>query len=312
VFWICWEDVLAHFNNFHLSWNPSLFRYVFRTHGLWREDEGPKDDTFSVGENPQYVLALSERAIQRKATVWILVSRHVTKQEQEGCEATDFLTVHVHRSAAKQRRVWYAGRQGGCILTGAYTNNPHVLVRYDLQGPQDAHLTLVLSQYQKSRDLGYTLSCFCTDPFSLGESPRDLEHTVRVGSAWTSHTSGGPLGTPSCEKNPAFALHVPESAAQRGKRTKVQLRLTAVSNQATAVNVAAFPVERMGDGMRKATGGPVLDSGAYRHGFCVTEASRLPAGSYVIVATTYTPGMLGSLELVVASSSAKIQVEEIS
>jgi hypothetical protein len=67
----------------------------------------------------------------------------------------------------------------------------------------------------------------------------------------------------------------------------------------------------MGDGMRRATAGPVLDSGKYRHGFCVTEASRLPSGSYVVVASTYTPGMLGSLELVVASSSSKIQVEEI-
>ena len=86
VFWICWEDVLQHFQNFHLSWNPTLFRYVARSHGLWKREQGPSDDTFNVGENPQYHLSLSERAVKSKATVWILVSRHVDKQEQEGSE----------------------------------------------------------------------------------------------------------------------------------------------------------------------------------------------------------------------------------
>lgn len=86
VFWICWADVLKYFQNFHLSWDPSLFSYRVTAHGFWPKDQGPVDDTFNIGENPQYVLSLSERAINCKATIWILLSRHVNKQEQEGAE----------------------------------------------------------------------------------------------------------------------------------------------------------------------------------------------------------------------------------
>jgi calpain-7 len=88
IFWICWEDILQYFQNFHLSWNPSLFKFRATMHGRWPKGQGPADDSYNVGDNPQYLLNLSESAISRKATVWILISRHVTKQEQEGCEVS--------------------------------------------------------------------------------------------------------------------------------------------------------------------------------------------------------------------------------
>jgi calpain-7 len=86
VFWIGWDDILHYFRNFHLSWNPALFRSRFVLHGHWSKHQGPTDDTFNIGENPQYAVTLSDVAIQKKATLWILISRHVTKQEQEGEE----------------------------------------------------------------------------------------------------------------------------------------------------------------------------------------------------------------------------------
>jgi calpain-7 len=88
VFWICWEDILVYFQNFHLSWNPALFQSRLSMHGCWPRDQGPADDTFNIGENPQYCLELSNQAIKKNATLWILVSRHVTKQEQEGVEVS--------------------------------------------------------------------------------------------------------------------------------------------------------------------------------------------------------------------------------
>lgn len=88
VFWICWEDILHYFQNFHLSWNPILFQSRLTVHGRWPKDQGPFDDTFNIGENPQYTLTLSDKAIYQKATIWILISRHVTKQEQEGSEVS--------------------------------------------------------------------------------------------------------------------------------------------------------------------------------------------------------------------------------
>ena len=91
VFWICWDDILFYFQNFHLSWNPALFQSRLSMHGCWPREQGPPDDTFNIGENPQYCLELSDKAIKKNATIWILVSRHVTKQEQEGAEVTLYI-----------------------------------------------------------------------------------------------------------------------------------------------------------------------------------------------------------------------------
>jgi calpain-7 len=88
IFWVCWDDILQYFQNFHLSWNPYLFKYRLVTHGYWPLIQGPKDDTFNVGYNPQYILNFSQVAIKKKATIWLLISRHVTKQEQSGVEVS--------------------------------------------------------------------------------------------------------------------------------------------------------------------------------------------------------------------------------
>jgi calpain-7 len=88
VFWICWDDIMKFFQNFHLSWNPALFSSQLSVHGCWPKTQGPSDDTFNIGDNPQYTLTLSDKAIRQKATIWILISRHVTKQEQEGSEVS--------------------------------------------------------------------------------------------------------------------------------------------------------------------------------------------------------------------------------
>ena len=86
VFWVCWEDILEYFQNFYLSWNPSLFRHRRVAHGYWPFEQGPLDDTLNVGENPQYILSFSRQAILKRATLWLLISRHVNRQEQWGSE----------------------------------------------------------------------------------------------------------------------------------------------------------------------------------------------------------------------------------
>jgi calpain-7 len=86
VFYICWDDILKYFQNFHLSWNPELLSKRVTVHGRWPKAQGPEDDMFNVGENPQYTLTLSDAAIEKRRTLWILISRHVSKQEQEGKE----------------------------------------------------------------------------------------------------------------------------------------------------------------------------------------------------------------------------------
>ena len=188
---LCW--LLLAYQNVHLSWNPDLFAYRTSTHNFWPKEQGPSDDTFNCGENPQYIMTLSQSALTKRASIWILVSRHVTKQEQEGCEVKDYLTVHLHRNDRTKDRIWYP-RTKRNVLTGAYTNNPHCLVRYDVTDPSDEYLSIVLSQYEKSHDLGYTLSCFCTEPFQLGPPTKELPFARTITSSWTESTAGGPVG----------------------------------------------------------------------------------------------------------------------
>jgi len=217
-------------------------------------------------------------------------------------QINDFLTIHIHRNDQKKRRIWYPGSKGNCILTGAYTNNPHVLVRYDIQGQEDTVLSLVLSQYKKSNDLSYTLSCFCTDPFNLGAHVPDLDHTVQLRSEWTTLKSGGPLGTRQCDQNPMFSLWIPKGGAT------IELRVSCP--RTSAVNVIVGPVAKYGDDMRRSTGKPVIDSGKYRYGFLVTDRVKLPAGPYSVLVTNFNAGVTGVFNLAI-SSSVRIKLEEI-
>lgn len=181
-------------------------------------------------------------------------------------------------------------------------DNPHVLVRYDVTGPADRFLSLVLSQYKKQNDVPYTLTCFSADPFELSKPEEDLKHKVKLSSAWTEGKSGGPIGSNTYKDNPSFAVYVPKDGAE------IQVEVS--TSQSSAVHVDMVPVSTFGDGMDRATGEYVIDSGNYRHGFLVTERERVAAGAYCLLISNFTPGMLGSFHVVV-SSSVRIIVEEM-
>jgi calpain-7 len=83
--------------------------------------------------------------------------------------AGDFLTLHVYRGGAKPRRVFYTGDD--VFVRGLYSNNPHNLTRFDMKDDDPGAYTLVVSQFDKTRDVRYTLSVFSTAPFRLGPAP---------------------------------------------------------------------------------------------------------------------------------------------
>eukprot|EP00567_Pseudictyota_dubia_P006409 CAMPEP_0197438408 /NCGR_PEP_ID=MMETSP1175-20131217/5418_1 /TAXON_ID=1003142 /ORGANISM="Triceratium dubium, Strain CCMP147" /LENGTH=899 /DNA_ID=CAMNT_0042968133 /DNA_START=47 /DNA_END=2743 /DNA_ORIENTATION=- len=293
VFWICWEDVLVYFRNVQLSWNPALFPFRTTVHSFWPKDQGPSDDSFNVGDNPQYILTMSDKALQKKSSIWILLSRHVTKQEQEGMEVQDYLTLHIHRNTREKDRMWYPGGKK-CVLRGAYTNNCHVLVRYDVAGPEDKYLSLVLSQYQKSHDLGFTLSCFCTNSFKLGQPMKDQPMSTSISSEWTEPSAGGPIGQEFFRNNPMWSLVVPAEGAF------VQTRCSSVKT--FAINVLLIEVDSPGKRIHSIDRKPVIDTGDYRHGFVATNAIWVPGGKYTLVASTFHRGQTGRFQIELKSS----------
>jgi len=300
IFWICWEDVLLYFRNIQLSWNPKLFSHRLTTHGFWPMDQGPKIDSFNIGENPQYIMVLSDKAVASKPTIWVLISRHVTKQEQEGAAVEDYLTVHLHRNSSKLERIWYP-HGTATIFNGCYTNNPHVLLRYEISGPEDQYISLVLSQHEKTQDLAYTLSCFCTDAFTLKRPPKMLSCSIDLRSRWNAQSAGGAVGSRNYFSNPMFEITV-------SKKSKMQMRCTTVKSFAVNILLLDIPENRTNTNrsLRESvqlTRKPILDSGNYRHRFTTTEIKSIDPGTYVLIASTYHADQLGEFTITIDSSS---------
>ncbi|KAL7544034.1 hypothetical protein ACHAXR_013478 [Thalassiosira sp. AJA248-18] len=325
VFWMAWDDILLYFRNIHMSWNtdPQLFRFRTKVHGYWAKDMGPTDDSFNVGENPQYTVTLSPKAIASKAKLWILLSRHVTKLEQEGGEVNDFLTLHIHRIKNPKQRVWYPDSE--CVLTGAYTNNQHVLVRYDVEVPEDRFLSIVLSQYKKSKDLGYTLACYCTEEFALGNTEQGLPLCQKLEGSWKLRdsltdksnslaigTAGGPPGKGSFGSNPQWSIRVPEGGGRIQAKCFVSkdLAMNVILARSTPSGSQQNMNEQRSKRIHHLYEEPIIDTGNYRHGFAASEAVFVPAGLYTLVTSTFEPGQVGKFLLHVFSSK-QIHISEI-
>jgi len=307
IFFIEWEDVCRYFRNVHFSWNPSLFSFRTTIHATWPAELGTNDDSFNVRNNPQYILTLSEQAVQKGATVWVLISRHVTKAEQEGADVSDFLTIHIHRNDRRKEKICYPGGSS-CVYTGAYTNSSHVLVRYDAIGMHDKFLSLVLSQYKKSNDLSYTLSCYCTAPFELGKPTKDPEHITEIKSQWTGQSAGGPPSSPTFGTNPMWAIHIPPGIGS--DKDGLFLQLSCTTTRSVAVNLMLVPVDRLGTRVRRLKNEPLIDTGDYRHSFVATSLFFVPSGSYTLIISSYYTGQTGNFALKLLSTS-KIEVKMI-
>jgi calpain-7 len=193
------------------------------------------------------------------------------------------------------------------VLTGCYTNNPHVLVRYDIHDIADMHLALVLSQYKKSNDLNYTLSCYCTEDFVLSSLEKELEFHTELSSKWTTYTAGGPIGCDTYHTNPQYSILVPPGANRQAK-TEIQVKLS--STTTTAVNALLVPVRSYGDTYVKSIGPPIIDTGNYRHGFVVSNRTFVPPGAYTLIVSNFHAGQTSFFTIKVSSNSNHLKVDD--
>mmetsp|Transcript_5329 Transcript_5329/g.14406 ORF Transcript_5329/g.14406 Transcript_5329/m.14406 type:complete len:223 (-) Transcript_5329:854-1522(-) len=129
--------------------------------------------------------------------------------------------MHLVRNSSKRERIWL-GQDERTLVHGAYTNNSHVLACYDASGPEDAFISIVLSQYQKTNDMGYTLSVMCTEPFTLVQPQKDLPPIHDISSQWTAQSAGGPTGQDAFFNNPMYLIDIKDEK----DRTAFQARCT--------------------------------------------------------------------------------------
>ncbi|CAN0179771.1 unnamed protein product [Ectocarpus sp. 6 AP-2014] len=290
VFWVDFASVVQYFRHVFLNWNPNTFRFRNLMHLRWPVEIGPKNDSFNLGDNPQLSLSVKSGATSAgsgesgsaAATVWVLLTRHVTVIESDPAEG-DFLTMHVY-AGTQGKRVYYPDRP---MFIGIYTNNPHTLVRFDLPentGSTDKWIdyTLVVSQYEKKREVRYSVDVYCSTTFRVVQTPTSPEHEQTVLGKWDQNSAGGALGTPFFYTNPQYALVLTQP------ETKVHVEVRAPKDfqiNATVVSQGGMRIDSVSSKRE------VMTTGSHRQGFCYAE-NVLPAGTYTVIFSTYNPGQV--------------------
>ncbi|KAF4526491.1 hypothetical protein B566_EDAN013779 [Ephemera danica] len=168
VFWIDLDSICQFFEVFYLNWNPGLFKYTFCLHQcVWtilvvaNHGTGPIKDAYNVGDNPQFSLEVP--ASPSPASVWILLTRHIT-QIEDFKENREYITVVVYKNNGQKVYYPYEPKP---YIDGIRINSPHYLVKMSVPANTTERYTLVVSQYEKTNTIYYTIRAYSTNPFTM-------------------------------------------------------------------------------------------------------------------------------------------------
>eukprot|EP00924_Labyrinthula_sp_SR-Ha-C_P005293 maker-scaffold_1-snap-gene-27.49-mRNA-1 protein AED:0.01 eAED:0.02 QI:313/1/0.66/1/1/1/3/0/825 len=325
IFWVEFDTLIKYFEAIYCNWDPRSFSNSLAVHRHW-QSQGPANDSIILAHNPQFKLAVQvERKVslggkQRffaQGVVWILLSRHVAQKAQIlSHDKKDFLTIHVY-DRRNGELVLYPGKS---LISGVYSNNPHVLCRLNIpceSGPVTRNYTLVVSAYEKSNaantGLSYSLTVYstanCSPKPSLYQIPNRYTHFQTIRSRWSLgdgkellnsvFTAGGSINDlRTYKENPMFKFVLYLSS---------NIRIRLLTHKEQACNVAIFGcADRQVLSKKKM----VESSGDYRAGFCYLEVSGLTEGTYVIVPSAFDRGSPGEIVLEI-ESFAKFSVDNL-
>lgn len=284
VFWIDYNSILKFFDVLYLSWNPGLFHFTYCIHQKWDAGNGPVKDVYNIGENPQFSLH-----VQGKGAIWLLLTRHIT-QIEDFSDNKEYIAVLVYKNNGN--RVYYP-YDPKPYIDGVRINSPHYLCKIIVgEGASDRY-TLVVTQYEKTKTIYYTLRAYATCEFALNKiEPYPYTHTVK--GAWSGRTAAGCENHPTYPNNPKFVVSVPEGR----NPSEVLVELKGPKQYQMGIEAR---VEALDDPTVTA---PFLkqSSGLFRSGFVVLVLSNLPAGRYIITVSTFLPGQEGPFILELKSS----------
>lgn len=284
VFWIDYASILNFFDVFYLNWNPEMFQYTYCIHQKWDAGTGPAKDAYNIGENPQFSLH-----VQGKGAVWLLLTRHIT-QIDDFRDNKEYITLLVYKNG---RRVYYP-YDPEPYKDGIRINSPHYLCELLIGDNSADRYTLVVSQYEKSKTIYYTLRAYATCPFTLTKlEPYPYKKMLK--GEWSGRTAGG------CENhratypnNPKFIITVPD--ARSLCNMVVELKGPKQYQMGMDVRVESLDDPSVTAPFLKET------SGSYRSGFVVLELRNLPSGKYILTPSTFYPGQEGPFFLELRST----------
>jgi calpain-7 len=325
IFYIEFQDCRRYFKGFFLNWNPKLFSFRYALHAAWPAAQGPRNDSYYVGDNPQFSLAVHDPLataaslrgaarrentfLSEKKSVWILLSRHVLSKAEEEDEAQAvYLTVHIYKGA---RRVY--GSPSTPFVKGVYSSDPHCLCRFDIESDRVTEwhqFTVVVSQVDKKKDISFSLSVFATTAFQLTATPPLSPCQTHVMQRWGREggSNGGPPSSVHFYRNPQYRLDIVNTGPQKSLAVHLQCKFPKeVSASISVVRSAGGGAGRV-DALLE--GEEVLTSGDYRPGFCCAEGV-LPEGAYTLVLSAFSPAMEGPVALTLAASAPSYRLVEL-
>ncbi|XP_044253389.1 calpain-7-like [Tribolium madens] len=294
VFWIDYESLCAFFDVFYMNWNPELFKYTFCIHQSWNAGTGPVKDLYTIGSNPQFSLDVGASS---SGAVWLLLTRHITDID-DFRENQEYITVLVYKNNGK--RVYYP-YEPPPYIDGVKINSPHYLCKIILGPGSSTKYTIVISQYEKTSTIYYTLRAYATCPFTLRKISDPYRYEKEITGEWRGITAGGCPNHPlTFKNNPKFRLEI------EGSNNKIFIELKGPKQYQIGIEVVILKVsdDSLTAPFRSKS------SGAYRSGYVILELEDIPAGVLQIVPSTFLPSQEGPFFLLV-KSSAPIQLTRI-
>lgn len=232
-----------------------VFQIMLTLFSIWNAGVGPAKDLYYIGDNPQYSLT----AKSGDCTVWILLTRHILDRVSSSiidmlggfyahlsrmtlpttvntlpCSCTKIMekkcTFHV--SFFSKFHCFFILKNIITVdpkpfIDGVRINSPHYLCKIVVNKNNPiTKYTLVISQYEKSNTILYTLKAFSTAPFSLKKIVEEysFKETDKNGQ-WTRETAGGCRNHPSSYSlNPVYNLQFNGSAKEEDNKILIELR----------------------------------------------------------------------------------------
>ncbi|KAJ2520321.1 cysteine protease [Coemansia sp. RSA 1939] len=290
VFWIDFESVCHRFDAIHMNWNPGRFPHRAVAHFAWGLDAGPRQALYDFSSNPQYTLCVgpdSSSGRPAQSLVWILLSKHVLKTE----ENKDYIALHLY-DQSDGRRIY---EPCSALHIGEYVNTPHVLVQFTAD--HEKTYTVVVAQREKIKALYFTLRVFCESPLRLGRAlTSEFQQTIQ--DQWRSTSAGGNTASSRYLDNPQYRLDVKGgSGSGGGSRAKFSGIVTLEAIQKYPVNIRIFRGGFLVTRVLEIN--TVANSGKYRLQFCTCALETIDEGSYTVVVSTFEPFMFSHFKLTV-------------
>ncbi|KAJ5893303.1 Peptidase C2 calpain domain III, partial [Penicillium taxi] len=288
MFWMGCEQVLQHFENLYLNWNPSLFKYREDVHFTWDLSNGRIINGCFI-KNPQFSVYSKTGGI-----VWLLLGKHFKtdhhhflKSHEPSGESLGFISIYIFKADGK--RVFLSDR---ALNRGPYVDSPNTLMRLDMP-PRTTYTVVVSEQSLPSCSQNFTLSAISTSPVSLAPSTDKYLCFNKAKGSWTALTAGGNAESPQYSSNPQFRLQLSE-------KTDLSILLeTDDSELATHIKLFWSNGERIS---RVRSRNIIADSGDYRRGCALAETRSLDKGVYTIVCSTFATNQLGRFTLWISST----------